>query len=128
MSARTGAATLSPPAVLPIGDTVRMPWDSAGGERVVRPALAVLYRMAVGPAADYYVPRFLRFEWTGRAFPSWHWPSFWLPGIWAFYRKLWALGSAGVDVPLTVYHDKVTFDVTLTSTDRNRLLKAPRLH
>jgi S1-C subfamily serine protease len=45
-----------------------------------------------------------------------------------FYRKLWSLGSAGVDVPLTVYHEGVTFDVVLTSTDRARLLKAPRLH
>jgi S1-C subfamily serine protease len=46
----------------------------------------------------------------------------------AFYRKLWALGPAGVDVPLTVYHDGVTFDVVLTSTDRAKLLKAPQLH
>src|SRR5947208_44017 len=46
----------------------------------------------------------------------------------AFYRKLWALGSAGVDVPLTVFHDGVTFDVVLTSTDRAKLLKGPRLH
>ena len=45
-----------------------------------------------------------------------------------FYRKLWALGPAGVDVPLTVYHEGVTFDVVLASTDRARLLKAPRLH
>ena len=45
-----------------------------------------------------------------------------------FYRKLWALGSAGVDVPLTVYHEGVTFDVVLTSTDRAKLLKGPRLH
>ncbi|MCC8942143.1 Periplasmic serine endoprotease DegP [Bradyrhizobium ivorense] len=45
-----------------------------------------------------------------------------------FYKKLWSLGSAGVDVPLTVYHEGVTFDVTLTSIDRMRLLKAPRLH
>jgi S1-C subfamily serine protease len=45
-----------------------------------------------------------------------------------FYRKLWALGPAGVDVPLTVYHDGVTFDVVLTSIDRTRLLKGPRLH
>jgi len=45
-----------------------------------------------------------------------------------FYRKLWALGSAGVDVPLTVYHEGVTFDVVLASTDRTKLLKAPRLH
>lgn len=45
-----------------------------------------------------------------------------------FYRKLWSLGAAGVDVPLTVYHEGVTFDVTLTSIDRMKLLKAPRLH
>jgi len=45
-----------------------------------------------------------------------------------FYRKLWSLGPAGVDVPLTVYHEGVTFDVTLTSIDRAKLLKAPRLH
>jgi S1-C subfamily serine protease len=45
-----------------------------------------------------------------------------------FYRKLWSLGSAGVDVPLTVYHEGVTFDVVLASTDRTKLLKGPRLH
>jgi len=45
-----------------------------------------------------------------------------------FYRKLWALGAAGVDVPLTVYHEGVAFDVVLTSTDRAKLLKGPRLH
>jgi S1-C subfamily serine protease len=45
-----------------------------------------------------------------------------------FYRKLWALGPAGVDVPLTVYHEGVTFNVVLASTDRTKLLKAPRLH
>ena len=45
-----------------------------------------------------------------------------------FYRKLWALGAAGVDVPLTVHHEGVTFDVTLASTDRAKLLKGPRLH
>ena len=45
-----------------------------------------------------------------------------------FYRKLWSLGPAGVDVPLTVYHEGVTFDVVLASTDRIKLLKAPRLH
>jgi len=46
----------------------------------------------------------------------------------AFYRKLWALGDAGVDVPLTVHHEGVTFDVVLASTDRTKLLKGPRLH
>lgn len=45
-----------------------------------------------------------------------------------FYRKLWSLGSAGVDVPLTIYHEGVTFDVVLASTDRAKMLRAPRLH
>ena len=44
------------------------------------------------------------------------------------YRKLWALGPAGVDVTLTLYRDGDTFDVTLTSVDRTRLQKRPRLH
>jgi S1-C subfamily serine protease len=44
------------------------------------------------------------------------------------YRKIWALGVAGVDVPLTVSHEGITFDVVLASTDRAKLLKAPRLH
>ncbi|WP_369720748.1 MULTISPECIES: S1C family serine protease [unclassified Bradyrhizobium] len=46
----------------------------------------------------------------------------------AFYKKMWGLGPAGVDVPLTVYHEGVTFNVTVTSTDRFKLLKAPKLH
>jgi S1-C subfamily serine protease len=45
-----------------------------------------------------------------------------------FYRKLWALGPAGVDVPLTLYREGDTFDVTVKSSDRARFLKAPRLH
>lgn len=44
------------------------------------------------------------------------------------YRKLWALGSAGVDVPLTLNREGDTFDVVLVSTDRARMLKAPRMH
>jgi len=44
------------------------------------------------------------------------------------YRKIWALGDAGVDVPLTVSHEGITFEVVLASTDRAKLLKAPRLH
>jgi len=45
-----------------------------------------------------------------------------------FYRKLWSLGPAGVDVPLTVYHEGVTFNVVLASTDRAKMLKVPILH
>jgi S1-C subfamily serine protease len=45
-----------------------------------------------------------------------------------FYRKFWALGSAGVDVPLTLYREGDTFNVVLTSTDRTRLQRKPKLH
>jgi S1-C subfamily serine protease len=45
-----------------------------------------------------------------------------------FYRKLWALGPAGVNVPLTLYREGDTFDVVVASTDRDRMLKKPRLH
>jgi S1-C subfamily serine protease len=46
----------------------------------------------------------------------------------AFYRKVWALGQAGVEVPLTLYRDGVTFDVRVNSSDRQKFLKAPRMH
>ena len=45
-----------------------------------------------------------------------------------FYRKVWALGNAGVEVPLTLYREGVTFDVRVNSSDRAKFLKAPRLH
>jgi S1-C subfamily serine protease len=45
-----------------------------------------------------------------------------------FYRKVWALGQAGVEVPLTLYREGVTFDVRLNSSDRAKFLKGPRLH
>ena len=45
-----------------------------------------------------------------------------------FYHALWSLGPAGIDVPLTLYRGGDTFDVELVSTDRARMLKAPRMH
>jgi S1-C subfamily serine protease len=45
-----------------------------------------------------------------------------------FYRKVWALGQAGVEVPLTLYREGVTFDVRVNSSDRAKFLKAPRMH
>ena len=69
-------------------------------ERVVRPALAVLFRIAVGPSADRYVRRFLAFERTGRGRPGWHWPSLLVPGVWAFYRKLWLTGVVFALLPI----------------------------
>ena len=45
-----------------------------------------------------------------------------------FYRKVWSLGAAGVEVPLTLYREGVTFDVRVNSSERAKFLKAPRLH
>ena len=45
-----------------------------------------------------------------------------------FYHKLWALGTAGVDVPLTLRSHSVTFDVTLKSVGRAAMMRAPKLH
>src|SRR5450631_1694244 len=45
-----------------------------------------------------------------------------------FYRKVWGLGYAGVEVPLTLYREGVTFDVRVNSFDRAKFLKGPRLH
>jgi hypothetical protein len=69
-------------------------------ERRVRPALAVLFRVAVGPNPDYYVKRFVKYERTGRSAPSWHWAAFAFPALWAFYRRLWVFGSACALLPL----------------------------
>lgn len=44
-----------------------------------------------------------------------------------FYRAMWALGPAGVDVPLTLEREGDTFDVTIRSADRGRFMKKPRL-
>jgi hypothetical protein len=90
-------AALSATPVSPAGTGAadfRLPDDVIGDprERRVEPRLAVLYRLAVGPAADYYTPRFLRYEQDGHAHPGFHWAALMLPPVWAFYRKLWVAG------------------------------------
>lgn len=45
-----------------------------------------------------------------------------------FYRALWALGAAGVDVPLTMEREGDVFDLRVGSTDRERFLKQGRRH
>jgi S1-C subfamily serine protease len=44
------------------------------------------------------------------------------------FRGIWSLGDAGVEVPLSVFRDGRTFDVRVTSSDRNRFLKTPSVH
>ena len=45
-----------------------------------------------------------------------------------FFKRLWALGTAGVEAPLTILRDGRTLDVRVTSADRNRIANSPRLH
>jgi S1-C subfamily serine protease len=45
-----------------------------------------------------------------------------------FYRKLWALGSAGVEVPLTLHSHGVTIEVKLKSVDRAKMMVGPKMH
>jgi S1-C subfamily serine protease len=44
------------------------------------------------------------------------------------FRRVWSLGDAGVEVPVRAYRDGKTLDLRVKSGDRNRFLKAPRLH
>jgi S1-C subfamily serine protease len=45
-----------------------------------------------------------------------------------FFRRVWAQGQAGVDVPITIYRDGETMDLRVKSSERNRFLKGPSLH
>jgi S1-C subfamily serine protease len=45
-----------------------------------------------------------------------------------FFRRVWAQGAAGVEVPVSVYRDGETLDVKVKSNERNRFLKGPSLH
>src|SRR6185312_9067055 len=45
-----------------------------------------------------------------------------------FYKRIWSLGAAGVEVPLTLYREGVTFDVRVNASDRAKFLKGPSLH
>lgn len=49
-------------------------------------------------------------------------------GLANLFRKVWSLGKAGVEVPMTVMRDGRAMDLTVTSGDRNRFLKGPSLH
>jgi S1-C subfamily serine protease len=46
----------------------------------------------------------------------------------SLFRRIWALGVAGVAVPLTINREGRTFEVSVRSADRRSLLKGPVLH
>ncbi|MGZ5835402.1 MAG: S1C family serine protease [Xanthobacteraceae bacterium] len=45
----------------------------------------------------------------------------------SMFRRIWSLGNAGVEIPLTIVRDGRTMEVRVMSSDRNRLLKGPTL-
>jgi S1-C subfamily serine protease len=45
-----------------------------------------------------------------------------------FFRQVWALGDAGVDVPLNIMRGGRTIEVQVESADRRGFLKGPVLH
>jgi len=46
----------------------------------------------------------------------------------AFYRRIWAMGEAGVEIPMEIHRDEASFEVNVPSVDRKRSLKGPVVH
>ncbi len=44
------------------------------------------------------------------------------------FRRIWSLGHAGAEIPIRVNRDGRTIEQRITSADRSRFFKAPRLH
>jgi S1-C subfamily serine protease len=49
-------------------------------------------------------------------------------GLADFYRKVWAIGPAGSEVPLTLSREGGLSRVSVRSADRQDFLKKPKLH
>jgi S1-C subfamily serine protease len=49
-------------------------------------------------------------------------------GLADFYRRLWALGAAGIGVPLTTIRGGTSLHLNVRSVDRTDLLKRPQAH
>ncbi len=49
-------------------------------------------------------------------------------GLADLFRKIWRLGRAGVEIPMTIIRRGAVMQVRITSADRSEFLKKPRLH
>jgi S1-C subfamily serine protease len=49
-------------------------------------------------------------------------------GLAEFFRAVWRLGAAGVEVPLTLSRGGDVLQITVKSADRTDFLKKPNLH
>jgi hypothetical protein len=44
------------------------------------------------------------------------------------FPRIWSLGQAGAEIPLRIERDGRSFDQKVTSSERNRFFKVPRMH
>ena len=44
------------------------------------------------------------------------------------YRRIWAMGEAGVEVPLIIFRDREIFEIRVPSASRSDYYKAPQMH
>ncbi len=44
------------------------------------------------------------------------------------FRRIWSQGHAGAEIPLRIERDGRSFDQKVTSSERNRFFKVPRMH
>ena len=49
-------------------------------------------------------------------------------GLAEFFRAVWRLGTAGIEVPLTLSRGGDVLHITVKSADRNDFLKKPKVH
>jgi Tfp pilus assembly major pilin PilA len=65
-----------------------------------------LYRAAVGPKkADFYAPKFMRFDQPGSSKISWNWPALFVSFYWFLYRRMygyWAIYCLLIPIVLVV--------------------------
>jgi type IV pilus assembly protein PilA len=75
-------------------------------EAVSTQDMEALYRAAVGPKkADFYVPKFIRFDQPGASRLSWNWPAFFFSFYWFLYRRMyatWAIYSLLIPIGIGV--------------------------
>jgi S1-C subfamily serine protease len=45
-----------------------------------------------------------------------------------FFRNIWSIGPAGVDVPLLLERDGEIMEISIPSVARSDMLKGPKLH
>ena len=44
------------------------------------------------------------------------------------YRRIWAMGEAGVEVPLVIFRDREILEIRVPSASRSDYYKAPQMH